>query len=336
MKKALFRLDSGSHCGLGHLIRSKALADALLKVGISSTFAVKHIHNKKALETHQVLYIQSEDEFLSYVREYELIIIDHYGFTSEHFHSISLILDPYPEKKLIVLDDECNRGQLFADVIVNPMRTADALAYKMCAPKAHLLLGAQYTLLRPEFSQTNWQDYTQRKSIIISFGGSDVAGLTLPVLKSILQSKISHLPIIVIVGAACPQAKHIQNFCLIHNVTYLFDVKNMATLFFQARLALSAAGSTVYELAYCGVPSVFAIVADNQQQSIEQQSMLGWYSMVDCRSMTDPHRENRAKKLVHKAEKMILNRPLNELSQIASSSMNANGADQVASYINKL
>ncbi len=330
MKKALFRLDSGAHCGLGHLIRSKALADALLKMGVSSTFAVKHIHNKKALETHQVLFIQTENEFLSHVRHYELIIIDHYDFNSDHFYSLSLIINPYPEKKLIILDDECNRGQLYADVIINPMPTANTFAYKEYAPNAHLLLGLQYTLLRSEFSQTHCLDYKQRESIIISFGGSDVAELTLPVLKHVVQSKLSHFPLIVIVGAACPQAESIHKFCLLHNITCLFDVKNMAHLFFQAKLALSAAGSTVYELAYCGVPSVFAVVADNQWQPVEQQSSLGWCSLIDCRS------QKRAKKLVQIAENMMFNKPLNELSKIASSAMNTNGADKVASFLNKL
>ena len=60
-KKALFRLDSGGKYGLGHIMRSKALADALQRSGVECTFAVKTIHENDAVNPHQLIVINNED-----------------------------------------------------------------------------------------------------------------------------------------------------------------------------------------------------------------------------------------------------------------------------------
>ena len=70
-KKALFRLDSGGKYGLGHIMRSKALADALRKIGVECTFAVKTIHANDAVNPHQLIIINNEDEFLSLPKHYD-------------------------------------------------------------------------------------------------------------------------------------------------------------------------------------------------------------------------------------------------------------------------
>jgi len=325
VKKVVFRLDFGGRFGLGHLMRSKALADAFLsiemaKAKIESTFAVKNIHAKEAIYPHQLIQINSEEEFISLAESYDIIIIDHYDYTSDLFLQLSRI----KKSILIVLDDECNRGNLYADVVVNPVGNAVNLAYKNVASRAKLLLGSKYILLRQAFNRIKYIPFEQRNSIIITFGGSDVMELTLPVVKEIANSSLKNFHIIVVTGAGCTKVDEIEKYCLQYNVTYKHNVENMAELFSTAMFAISAAGSTAFELACCGVPAVFAIVADNQFMSISEQCTYGWCAMVDCRD----HR--RADILVDKAEKMINNDSLKQLSNIAFSLIDEKGSERIA------
>ena len=103
----------------------------------------------------------------------------------------------------------------------------------------------------------------------------------------------------------------------------------MANLFANARLAISAAGSTAFELACCGVPAVFAVVADNQLLSIMEQKQYGWCEVVDCRE------KNQPEELLLLAEKMLKTMPLETMSQKARSLIDGKGAERVALYIKK-
>ena len=74
---------------------------------------------------------------------------------------------------LVVIDD-LNKGKYFADIILNHGPHAKNAKYK--APnKTKLLLGEQYTLLRPAFYKNAGKGKVrdQVKVITICFGGSD-------------------------------------------------------------------------------------------------------------------------------------------------------------------
>ena len=162
MKKAVIRLDSGGKFGLGHIMRSKALADALNDINIECTFAVYKIHSDDAVNPHQLIFIHTE-EFLSLAQSYDVIIIDHYDYTSELFFQLA----NYQQAILIVLDDECNRGQLYADVIINPVQQALSLPYKEVSPKAELLIGSDYLLLRESFQKIQLAPFGQKDTVLI-------------------------------------------------------------------------------------------------------------------------------------------------------------------------
>ncbi|MCK5667300.1 MAG: UDP-2,4-diacetamido-2,4,6-trideoxy-beta-L-altropyranose hydrolase [Thiotrichaceae bacterium] len=323
--KALFRLDTGGKFGLGHLMRSKALADALAKLGIVCTFAVKHIHSDNALLPHQLLFINTEDEFLTYAQSYDVIIVDHYDYSSENFYALSQL----SHSILVILDDECNRGPLYADIIINPIANSDLFNYADLAADARLLSGPQYILLRDVFHKVKALPFRARKSIIITFGGSDISNLTLAVLKKISRTKLASEHIIVVSGAACSQVAMIADYCRQHGFEHRHNVADMAALFATAKLAISAAGSTAFELAYSGVPAVFAVVADNQLESIKEQLNHGWCAMVDCR------KSNKADELLSLAAAMIQSEKLESYSQLARSLIDGKGAERIALEISQ-
>lgn len=326
MKKALFRLDSGGRFGLGHIMRSKALADALLEIDIDCTFAVRKIHSDDFVNPHHLAHINDEQHFIIMARHYNIIIVDHYDYTSELFFQLS----KYQKSTLVILDDECNRGNLYADMVINPIAQAVTLPYKKVAAQAQLLIGPEYILLKKAFQQLQFKAFELRDTIVVTFGGSDVTGLTMPVLSVIKDSTLMRFKIIVVTGAGYNNIDEIHGYCLEQNFEHQHDVKNMANIFSRAFLAISAAGSTSFELAFCGVPAVFAVVADNQLLSTREQCHHGWCDFIDCRTRNQPE------ELVLRAEKMIDSMPLETMSQTARSFVDAKGAARVAAAINHL
>ena len=334
-QKALFRLDSGGQFGLGHVMRSKALADALLDLSIKSTFAAVNIHSNSAVKPHTLIELESEDEFLFLAQSYDVIIVDHYGYTSELFFELSQL----KQSILVLLDDECNRGALYADMVCNPVKGTELLPYKEVAPNANLLLGSEYIIIRSLFLRQEQAPlfelsaFKRRKSLVVTFGGSDVRELTIPVLNLIHQSSLSEFEVIVVTSVGFQNVNNIEALSQQYHFQHLHDVENMAAVFSQAKLAISAAGSTAFELAYCGVPSVFAVVADNQLLSIREQCQSGWCQMVDCREKSKSL--DNAAELVLLAEKMLSTRSLEALSQKAQNQIDGRGAQRIASSIQK-
>lgn len=325
MIQAALRLDSGNSFGLGHMMRSKALADALLKIDIKCTFFVRKVHPDCSVIPHNIVYIDDEAEFITLAKKYDVIVVDHYDYTSELFFQLSKI----KQSILVILDDECNRGDLYADIIVNPVKEAISLPYNNVSPSAKLLIGTQYAILGKSFQKLKFPLFEKRDLIIVMFGGSDIGELTLPVLKTVKNTSLLNYRVVAVTGPGCKHVDEIREYCEKTGFEHQHDVKNMARLFLNTRLAISAAGSTVFELACSGVPSVFAVVADNQFLSVMSQSKLGWCEVVDCRIM------NQEKELVRKADNMLVSESLENKSRIAQSQIDGKGAERVASKISE-
>ena len=123
----------------------------------------------------------------------------------------------------------------------------------------------------------------ERRSIFVSFGGSDPRRLTLPVVTA-LAAAIPDAPIIdVAVGGAVPEPALLvlALSAVDRRVRAHFNSASMATLMRQAGLAVSAGGSTVGELAAIGVPSIIVTVAANQVAGSHAAAGDGWCSVID-------------------------------------------------------
>ena len=346
----VFRLDAGPGIGLGHYYRCKSLADKLNQKAssfrkteykaIECDFAVlnrtANFLEKENLKPHNLFTIQDEQEFIAKASHYNFIVIDHYQYDGDLLKQLSEL----KQTKLIVIDDECNRGNLYADMVINPADTFDKKHYQQLAANASFCLGHQYALIRSEFvSAKNNYPFIDRKKIIISFGGADTAGLTIPTIsKMIGDYRLINYEVVVITGAACKNIAEINHLCNQASFTHLHHIDNMSEVLSQAVVAISAAGSTVYELAACGVPSVFAIVARNQQSFISKQQNYQWCQFIDCLSF-DGKTKDCVSSLIDAFYKMLnLNQSeqLLALSNIATAWVDGKGAERIANQILKL
>ena len=80
-----------------------------------------------------------------------------------------------------------------------------------------------------------------------------------------------------------------REFLIENNNVKLYFNANMSKLMSNSDLAISACGSTLYELAACGIPTIGIIVAENQERLgkiMHDRGMvynLGWSSKLEAK-----------------------------------------------------
>lgn len=292
----LFRVDAGSSIGMGHLMRCLALAQALKKFNIQPFFAVDKItldlcesrrdwcgeilllpeHIEAAAEASCI-------ELMLMDKQIDALVLDGYQFTQAYRQRLSRL-----NCRLILFDDNNDTGELYADLVINGAENAPSLGYQQTAPTAHYCLGGQYRVLRQEFIQQASNRWQERQLLTLCMGGSDPKQLSLPLLKALEEQGFSS-PICLITGDAYQELAKLQNF-LMHSlmtVQHIHNCQNIAGMFSQSRLVVSAAGGTQFELAACKSPSILLVVADNQVNASLQASQQGWCEIFDLRSDVD-------------------------------------------------
>jgi UDP-2,4-diacetamido-2,4,6-trideoxy-beta-L-altropyranose hydrolase len=305
--KVVFRVDAGAAIGAGHFMRCLALAAAFAEQKLCALFLVNKETESFIRHRSDFQYdyhiVEQENELQSIRRIVEdldvlFFVLDGYHFDQAYRFELKQLSGSLAAM-LVLLDDTNDSGQLYADVVLNPVSAAFKLGYALTAPNAKLLLGADYTLLRPEFTrpeELTVDAFRLLSECVITFGASDVAGLTAPLLAALLSDDkggdckpMSGKPapdsISVITGAGFTQGAIINVLAEQHAQTFkhLHDVSNMAVEMKHAKCVISAAGGTTFELAALGKPSILVVMADNQLNAAKEQTKKGWCTVVDAR-----------------------------------------------------
>jgi UDP-2,4-diacetamido-2,4,6-trideoxy-beta-L-altropyranose hydrolase len=214
------------------------------------------------------------------------VVVDGYQFGSEYQQTIK-----NSGLNLLFIDDYGHAEHYYADVVLNQNISAEEEWYQHREPYTQLLLGTRYTLLRREFWQ--WQGWQRTvppvaKKVLVTLGGADPDNVTLKVIQSLQIVEVEELEAVVVVGGSNP---HYENLKMaVQDSRYPIQVQqnvtNMPELMAWADMAISAGGSTCWELAFMGLPSILLILADNQRAIAQKLATLnlavnlGWHQDV--------------------------------------------------------
>jgi len=210
------------------------------------------------------------------------LILDGYHFTPEYQKAIR-----DAGIRLLVIDDMNHLPHYHADILLNQNIDAEQLHYS-CGPEARLLLGTKYVLLRKEFWP--WQEFKREipevaRKILVTLGGGDPDNVTLRVIEAIKLLNMPELEVKVIVGPLNPHLAILRDSMLSAPcpMRFIQNVCTMPELMAWADVAISAGGSTCWELAFMKVPFITLVLADNQKSltsALEQAGVclnLGWH-----------------------------------------------------------
>jgi UDP-2,4-diacetamido-2,4,6-trideoxy-beta-L-altropyranose hydrolase len=284
------RADASSAIGAGHVMRSLALAQAWRDAheGAEVVFATAScpvaVAERLELEGCRLVSLDvaigSSDD-ASALRD----VID-------EVHAMWVVLDGYAfddayeatvaegGTKILAWDDDGHAAHRAATFVLNQNLYASAEAYAdASAVGATLLLGAPYTCLRREVRAAGGARRGPRETVervLVMGGGANAGGATERFVAAVEEAAIvTPGQLTVIIGGASDTSQALAEKLGEHGHTVLVNVNNPAEHMALADLAVTAAGSTSWELAFMGVPSLLTPVAPNQEPVATAAQKLG-------------------------------------------------------------
>lgn len=296
----VFRVDASLKIGTGHVMRCLTLADALKANGVHchfisrehpgnlNTIILQRGHSLIALPFSDFAPIEIESdlfhaEWLGVAQHADAqetstalrtinadaIVIDHYALDFRWEMAIRK-----PGTKIIVIDDLADRRHE-CDLIIDQNLGQSRIDYIGKVP-AHCksLIGAQYALLRAEFAAARSASLLRRKNnslnnILINMGGVDVNDATSYVLRAISEELLPYHKVTIVLGTHSPYIANVAaaSEALPCPSELIVGTNSMAKLMLESDLAIGAAGSTSWERCCMGLPTLMAILAENQKLS---------------------------------------------------------------------
>ena len=306
----VFRADGNAIIGMGHIMRCISIANQAKKMGHDCLFIIASGDCERIISAagHSVKVIDSDylnwrDGELDFVFDYcipDMMIVDSYYINTEFMVGLHDKCKKN-ETKLVYIDDRCLEAYE-CDVLINYNVFASNMDYGSLygnngIPK--MLMGTKYVPLRDEFSEKKRMELSKfGKNILISTGGADSEHLTSALLQ--VASEYKDFDFHVVVGMMNEDRDILKAEALnCRNIFIYENVDNMSELMLSCDLAISAAGSTLYELCAMQTPTITYVLADNQVPAAEMFDDEG--VILNCGDIRKLGKDELAKKLIKEA-----------------------------------
>lgn len=274
----IFRVDGNEKIGLGHIMRCMSIADALIKIGEECLFVLADIRGEIIVKNRGFKTFVMNTKFDCMEMEFQkiqsvieqkmpkCIVIDSYFVTEKYLHFLGTL------GKIVYIDDLA----AFAypvNSLINYNIYSTRIDYYTLYKEKHIklpkcILGTKYTPLRKEFKEIPEHILNREvKDILISTGGADPMHLALGIVKFLVEhlESIGGIRFHIVLGMMNKDKNKIMELVgEIENIIIHSSVQDMKSLMLICDLAVSAAGSTLYELCACGTPTITYVFADNQ------------------------------------------------------------------------
>ena len=274
MRKIFFRADGNAKMGLGHVIRSLALAD-MLKDQFHCEFIIRNPHDslkrqiKELCHTIHVIPETTADlkevEFIAnnLLSGDEIVVLDGYHFRTEYQNAIKR-----NGAKLVCIDD-IYEYHFYADVIINH---AGGVSKEHYSKEAHtqVCLGPEYALLRKPFRDLANNSIAYPKGehhVFICLGGADPKNDTLKVLQA-CENLDPRYTYHVVTGSAYQYKVELKEYVgqsplSIHHYSNLSALE-MAKTMAKCASAITSPSGIAYEYLSTGGTLFLVKIADNQ------------------------------------------------------------------------
>lgn len=272
----VFRVDSSSNMGTGHVMRCLTLAGQLAEIGLQPVFLCASLPGNLSnlIASHYPVEILCDDSPLHVVdlcrkHNVQAVVVDHYLID----HSWESAVKADIKVPMVVVDDLANRRHE-CELLIDQNLGRQSSDYDGLLPSnTQRLIGTHYALLRPEFAVLRPQSLAKKlqfngiKRVLISLGGADPTNVTLGVLQQLRSISPQHLSRVdVVVGTAYRYQLELQDFVEESSLPVAIhtQIANVGELMLHADLAIGAGGSSAWERCAMGLPSIAIGIAANQ------------------------------------------------------------------------
>ena len=298
---AAFRADADAETGAGHLMRCLTLAWAWQAAG-NRAVLLTATANRRLLQRVTdtgVEIVELGDHFVlgpavewAGTRHGCWVILDGYGFDEDCHLRLK-----DAGARVLVIDDWVRLPRYHCDVLLDQNFGAEGRDYLVdegCA----VLLGPRFALVAPEFAARAAESEPvtgARTRLLVTMGGADPQNQTAKALDALSGVDEDELEVTVAIGAANRHAAEIRRRVdSIPGCRLEEDARDMPELMARADVAVSASGTTCWELACMGVPSVLVVLAENQRPAAEALDAAGVFVNAGWHEDVSPDDISRA------------------------------------------
>ena len=307
----LIRVDASLRIGSGHLMRCRNLARGLRNRGANVFFICRrhsdaihasildgeftflelpsfnsdYCHDQKPIDYEGWLGCSELNDAnhtcdaitTAGISHVDAFVIDHYAIGIAWETCIGKKL---PYATILVLDDLANRPH-FANWLIDASRPkSDAfIDYKnLLSDNCQLMTGAFFALLSLDYAfmspVVNARDRLRR--ILVFFGGVDQSNYTESALSALNIPQFKDLDIDVVLASSAPHLSSVKHVvCSMPNARLHVSLASLSGLIVKADLAIGAAGTTSWERACLGLPTIVIPVAKNQEDGASELNRIG-------------------------------------------------------------
>jgi len=353
-KSVVIRADASPVVGIGHVMRMYALAAAfiasgwtvklcfkecppqILRLFSEREIVVAHLNCPKEATTEEEVAFLVE---FCRLHDAELIILDGYQFTFEYQSRLS-----QSGLKLMVMDDFKHSDKYCCDFLINQNFGAENLEYDCTLANTKLLLGNQYTLIRPEIMVYKEHPLSIDKTafkILLSLGGADYDNASSLILNAIsmASSMLTKLEAKVVVttiaGSANPHKdalkEQIDKLNQSEQIEFILltEVIDLGSHIAATDLLISAGGGTVWEAACLATANMVVITASNQTGVARFAEAGAIFNIGDIGLLSE---ETIAQALVH----FLFSRDFRKMPALASQLVDGLGASRVVKAVESI
>ena len=298
------RADGNAVIATGHIMRCMAIGDRLREMGKEVLFFLAGGEMRELVESRgfRVRVLDTDwrdmegelDVFLPLLEQYHIqhVLLDSYQATFAYLNRL------HKKVKITYIDDLQLINTPVDNIICYSVYSEEEKEdyKKSFKENQNLYLGLDYIPLRKEFEKGKYKNDTENtfqdkankslpyvKDILITTGGTDCFHMAMGIVDY-LKPYDEEWNFHVVVGKFHPDKDKLKEMSKHMPHLYLYEnVVNMASLMNQCDVAVSAGGTTIFELCCVGVPILAFTIADNQRGIAELDKMGLLKSMGDAR-----------------------------------------------------
>ena len=273
--RVIFRADGSSYIGLGHVIRSLALAEIVgnlfteryLAIQQPSA-AVERMAQEAKVELLKMPFGAGTSEALelatTFLRASDVVVLDGYGFDTAYQEAIKS-----SGCQLVAIDDLCAWPQR-ADLVINHAPGIFPATYA-APPNTRFCLGPEFSLVRGPFRKRFRlpTPLTAATKVVVCFGGADPLQLTQQVLEALLTlPSIVHVSLVI--GSAFTHGEELRDLVASRFVSKARIYQNisadeMADLLLDHQVVVCPASTVLIEGLLLGCAIITGFFAENQR-----------------------------------------------------------------------
>jgi UDP-2,4-diacetamido-2,4,6-trideoxy-beta-L-altropyranose hydrolase len=288
-----FRADANSEIGVGHVMRCIAIASELEHMGKDTVMITADRYPAELIKSSGLRHISLESDWRLLPSEaglltplfkklhITLLLIDSYLVSAEYIKRLG-------SSTAIAYMDDIFPGVFPADIVINCNITCNREKYEAAykASGTKLLLGTEYVPLRQEFRGIRPPPVRDSiGNIFITAGGSPQSITSSIIERLLVEDGFDGVRYVAASGIFSDNGR-LKELSKNHpQITLADNPRSIKEAMLNCDAAVSAGGSTLYELCACGVPAAVFSFAGNQTGA--RKTFGDLQVMYDCGDIRD-------------------------------------------------